>query len=152
MKECILNSAPKSCDHDPGLSKHLINVLIIFSLLLLIYATILQHLTSICNASNQILSHLFSKNMCHNRKYLKKYWPIANLRFIAKIIEKLVLSQFFFNTNSFKILNWFQSSYRPGHSTGTALLKNVNDPFKFINKGNMSLLALLGFYSAFDTF
>ena len=44
-----------------------------------------------------------------------------------------------------------QSSYRPGHSTETALLKVVNDLFLSLNKGNMSVLALLDFSSAFDT-
>ena len=43
------------------------------------------------------------------------------------------------------------SAYRPGHSTGTALLKVVNDLFLSPNKGNISVLALLVFSSAFDT-
>ena len=41
--------------------------------------------------------------------------------------------------------------YRPGHSTETALLKVVNDLFLSFNKGNISVLALLDFSSAFDT-
>ena len=44
-----------------------------------------------------------------------------------------------------------QSAYRPGHSTETALLKVVNDLFLSLNKGNISVLALLDFSSAFDT-
>ena len=40
---------------------------------------------------------------------------------------------------------------RPGHSTETALLKVVNDLFLSLNKGNISILALLDFSSAFDT-
>ena len=45
----------------------------------------------------------------------------------------------------------FFISYRIGHSTATALLKVVNDLFLSHNKGNMSVLALLDFSSAFDT-
>ena len=41
--------------------------------------------------------------------------------------------------------------YRPGHSTETTLLKVVDDLFLFLNKGNISVLALLDFSSAFDT-
>ena len=41
--------------------------------------------------------------------------------------------------------------HRPGHSTETALLKVVNDLFLSLNKGNISVLALLDFSSAFDT-
>ena len=44
-----------------------------------------------------------------------------------------------------------QSAYRPGHSTETALLKVVNDLFLSLNKGNISILALLDFSSTCDT-
>ena len=47
--------------------------------------------------------------------------------------------------------NTCQSACRPGHSTETALLKVVNDLFLSLNKGNISVLALLDFSSAFDT-
>ena len=44
-----------------------------------------------------------------------------------------------------------QSAYRPSHSTETALLKFVNDLFLSLNKGNISVLALIDFSSALDT-
>ena len=44
-----------------------------------------------------------------------------------------------------------QSAYRPGHSTETALLKVVCDLFLSLSKGNISVLALLEFSSAFNT-
>ena len=53
--------------------------------------------------------------------------------------------------NSHNLYNTCQSAYRPGHSTETALLKVVNDLFISLNKGNISVLALLDFSSAFDT-
>ena len=49
------------------------------------------------------------------------------------------------------IYNTFQSACHPGHSTETALLKVVNYLFLSLNKGNISVLALLDFSSAFDT-
>ena len=73
------------------------------------------------------------------------------LCFIAKILEKLVLSQVSSYLNSHNLYNTCQSAYRPGHSTETALLKVVNDLFLSLNKGNISVLALLDFSSAFDT-
>ena len=51
----------------------------------------------------------------------------------------------------FNLYNTFQSAYRPGHSTERALLKVVDALFLSHNKGNMSILALLDFSSAFDT-
>ena len=53
--------------------------------------------------------------------------------------------------NSYNLYNTCQSAYRPGHSTETALLKVVNDMFLSLNKGNISVLTLLDFSSAFDT-
>ena len=50
-----------------------------------------------------------------------------------------------------RFYNTCQSSYRPGHSTETALLKVVNDLFISLSKGNISVLALLDSSSAFDT-
>ena len=47
--------------------------------------------------------------------------------------------------------NTCQSEYRPGYSTETDLLKVVNDLFLSPNKGNISVLALLDFSSAFYT-
>ena len=48
------------------------------------------------------------------------------------------------------LYNTCQSGYRPGHSTETALLKVVNDLFLSLNKGNISVLALLDLSSAFE--
>ena len=82
---------------------------------------------------------------------LNKYRTVSNLCSIAKILEKLVLSQVSSYLNSHNHYNAFQSVYRPGHSTETALLKVVNDQFLSHNRGNISVLALLHFSSAFDT-
>ena len=76
---------------------------------------------------------------------------VSSLCFIAKILEKLVLSQVSSYLNSHNLCNTCQSAYRPSHSTETALLKVVNDLFLSLNKGNISVLALLDFSSAFDT-
>ena len=67
------------------------------------------------------------------------------------IMEKLVLSHVYSYLNSHNLYNTFQSAYRPGHSTETAILKVVNDLFLSSNKGKISVLALLDVSSAFDT-
>ena len=82
---------------------------------------------------------------------MNNYRPVSNLCFIAEILVKLVLSQVSSYLNSHNLYNTCQSAYRPGHSTETALLKVVNDLFLSLNKGNISVLALLDFSSAFDT-
>ena len=82
---------------------------------------------------------------------MNNYWPVSNLCFIAKILKKLVLSQVSSYLNSHNFLQYLSISIRPGHSTETAHLKVVNDLFLSLNKGNISVLALLDFSSAFDT-
>ena len=82
---------------------------------------------------------------------MDNYRPVSNLCFITKILEKHVLSQVSSYLNSHNLHNTFQSANRPCHSTETALQKVVDDLCLSLNKGNISVLALLDFSSAFDT-
>ena len=66
-------------------------------------------------------------------------------------MKKLVLSLVSSYLNSHNLYNTCQSAYHPGHSTEAALLKVANDLFLSLIKGNMSVLILLDFSSAFDT-
>ena len=70
---------------------------------------------------------------------------------MIKYWKKLVISQVSSYLNSRNLYNTCQSAYPPSHSTETALLKVVNDLFLSLNKGKISVLALLDFSSAFDT-
>ena len=91
------------------------------------------------------------KKRCLDHNDLNNYRPVSNLCFIAKILKKLVLSQVSSYLNSHNLYSTCQSAYRPGHITETALLKVVNDLFLSLDKGNISVLALLAFSSAFDS-
>ena len=151
MKECILNSAPKSCELDPIPSKLLIECLdsILTSLTDLFNSSLASGIFPQCFKS-ALVTHILKKR-CLDHNDLNNYRPVSNLCFIAKILEKLVLSQVSSYLNSHNLYNTCQSENRPGHSTETALLKVVNDLFLSLNKGNISVLALLDFSSAFDT-
>ena len=96
-------------------------------------------------------SHTDSQKMYLDHNDLNNYRAVSNPCFIAKIRENLVLSQASSYLNSHNLYNTCQSAYRPGHSTETALLKVANDQFLSLNNGNISVLALLDFSSAFDT-
>ena len=144
VKDCILNSAPKSCELDPIPSKLLIEYL----------DSILPSLTYLFNIFPQCfksaLVTIFLKKRCLDHNDLNNYRPVTNLCFIAKIQEKLVLSQVSSYLSSHKFYNTCQSAYRPGHSTESALLKVVFDLFLSLYKGNIYVLALLD-SSSFDT-
>ena len=148
VKECILNSVPKSCDLDPIPSKLLIECL----------DSILPSLTDLFNSSlsSGIFPHCFKsalvtpirKKRCLGHNDLNNYRPFSNPCFIANMLEILVLSKISSYLTSHNPCNSSQSAYRTGHTTVTALLKVVNDLFLSLNKGNMSIL--LAFTSAFD--
>ena len=151
LKECILISAPKSSELDPIPSKLLIECL----------DSILPSLTDLFNSSlaSGIFPQCFKsalvapilKKGCLDHSDLNNYRPVSNICFIAKILEKLVLSQVSSYLNSHNIYNTCQSAYRPGHGTETALMKVVNDLSLSLNKGNISVLALRDISSVFDT-
>ena len=154
VKECILYSAPKSCKLDPIHSKLLIECLnsILPSLIYLFNSSIASGIFPQCFKSALVTPILKKKCLDHND--LNNYGLtrlVSNLCFIAKILEKLVLSQVSSYLNSHNLNNTCQSAYRPGHSSEAALLKVVNDLFLSLNKGNISVLALLDFSSAFHT-
>ena len=102
-----------------------------------------------CFKSALVTPILKKRSLDHND--LNNNRPVSNLCFIVKILEKLVLSQDSAYLNSHNLYNTCQSAYRPGHSTETDLLKVINDLFLSLDKGNISVLALLDFSSAFDT-
>ena len=151
VKECILISAPKSCELGPIHSKLLIECLyyILTSLTVLFNSFPASGIFPQCFKSALVTPIL--KKRCLDHNDLNNYRPVSNLCFIAKILEFFILSQVSSYLNSHTLYNTCQSAYRPGHSTETALLKVVNDLFLSLNKGNISVLALLDFSSAFDT-
>ena len=91
--ECILNSAPKSCELDPILYKLLIECLdcILPSLTDLFYSSLASGIFQQCFKSAIVTPILNKRCLDHND--LNNYRPVSNLCFIAKILETLVLSQ-----------------------------------------------------------
>ena len=81
----------------------------------------------------------------------KNYRPVSNLEFIAKITEKVVAEQLWEHAEKTGLLEVFQSAYRSGHSTETALLRVQNDILLSMDKQNVVMLILLDLSAAFDT-
>ena len=83
--------------------------------------------------------------------YWKNLRPVSNLPFLSEILEKVVLHQFFAHLQENDLCNPFQSAYRTGHSTVTALLQVVNDLLIAMHEDNISVLLLLDLSAVFDT-
>ena len=82
---------------------------------------------------------------------LKNYRPVANLSFMSKIIEKAIATQIHDHLINNDIVDNFQSAYKAGHSSETALLRVYNDIVTTIGRGNGAMLVLLDLSAAFDT-
>ena len=117
VKECIRNSDPKSSELDPIPSKLLIQCLdyILPSLTNQFISSLASVIFPQCFKSALVIPILKKRFSDHND--LNNYGPVSNLCFIAKILEKLVLSTFSTFLNSHNIFYSCQSAYRPCHST-----------------------------------
>ncbi len=82
----------------------------------------------------------------------KNYRPVSNLTFLSKLIERVVAIQLVDHIlNNNNLMDKFQSAYREGRSTETALLRVQNDILMELDKGKVVMLVLLDLSAAFDT-
>ena len=82
---------------------------------------------------------------------LASYRPVSNLPFISKILEKIIALQLVYYLDANDLPPRYQSDYRRGHSTETALLKVLSDLITAVDSGQLALLFLLDMSPAFDT-
>ena len=76
---------------------------------------------------------------------------MSNLSFVSKIIEKVVSTRLEDHLRRNGLHEDFQSAYRSGHSTETALLCIHSDILNSLDKGEAAILVLLDLSAAFDT-
>jgi len=79
------------------------------------------------------------------------YRPISNLSTISKVLERLALAQLGPRLLSSTNFCPFQSGFRTGHSTETALLELLNDVFTAGDDRRFTVIIGLDISAAFDT-
>ena len=129
--------------------------------LVIFKSTSLPTLTSIFNLSLQSACMPGQLKKAMVRPKLKKesldfeeysnFWPISNLKFVSKIIERAVAVQGKNYITDNDLDESLQSAYKHLHSTETALLKVQNDTLCTIDGNKGVALLLLDMSSAFDT-
>jgi Reverse transcriptase (RNA-dependent DNA polymerase) len=82
---------------------------------------------------------------------LKDYRPISILPVLSKALENIMKDQIMLCCNERVLLNRFQSGFRPGNSTTTALLKITDVISIEMDRKFITILALLDFSKASDT-
>lgn len=79
-----------------------------------------------------------------------QFRPISILPFLSKVIESIVHKQVTEFLTDGDLLNPFQSGFRVGHSTTTALLKVTEDIRAAMEKSQVTVLVLIDFSNAFN--
>ena len=97
-----------------------------------------------------VLNPVIKKESLDHEIY-QNYRPISNLRFVSKATEKIVALRVTDHLEDNNLLETFQSAYKKGHSTETALTRINDDLFRAIDDNACVILVLLDLSAAFDT-
>jgi hypothetical protein len=126
-------------------------VLTIFRFLKLFINSILNHLTYIFNTS--ITSGILDFPRWYQlRRYLIHLSrPISILAALSKALEILMRDQMVCFLETVGALDVFQSGFRSGHSTVTALLNITDNVHGYLDRGLFVVLVLLDFTKAFGS-
>ena len=147
----IRTEPPKSCDLDPVPSKILKQVCEDISpLIATIDNTSLTSGVFSGNLKNALLRPLLKKATLEVT-VLKDFRPVSNLSYLSKLIERVACKQLTDFTAQSGNLEDYQSAYRQGHLTETALLKVKDDILAAIDNQEVMCLVLLDLSAAFDT-
>jgi hypothetical protein len=86
-----------------------------------------------------------------DRNTLKNYRPVSNIKFLSKVIERIVVNSITKHMRENSLGEPLQSAYRTAHSTETALLKVKDDIMTSLHHRQGVFLVLLDLSAAFDT-
>ena len=91
---------------------------------------------------------MFFTNSNH---HFNKYWPVSGLSFLSKLVEHIVAAQRRSHIDSNDVGYTFQSTYKAGHSTETALLCIQNEIHMSLSQGTPTALVVLDLSATSDT-
>ena len=125
------------------------------------YDTLLSVITNIVNLSfttatvptafkKEVVDPILEKDSLDHEVY-KNFRPISNLSFISKATEKVVAARLNHHLKNASLHVIYQSPYKKGHSTETALAQIHNDILHATDNGEYLILVLLDLSVAFET-
>jgi hypothetical protein len=86
-----------------------------------------------------------------NKRNLGNYRPISILPIISKVFEKQIFTQLYKHLNENCLISKFQSEFRPGHSTITALIQMCDNWYETMDNGKLTGVVFLDIRKAFDS-
>jgi len=81
---------------------------------------------------------------------MSDFWPVSNLSFMSKVVERAVASQLTEYLSANGLLPCLKSAYRKRHLTETAMLRVWSDILMTADVQQVTLLAMLDLSTAFD--
>ena len=150
-QKLIIGSPTKSCSLDPIPTFLLKECVLEFTpMLTKIINASLTSATVPSSFKRAVVTPLLKKATL-DRDELSSYRPVSNLSFASKLLEKVVAKRLQEHKQQNNLYEAFQSAYRSGHSTETAILRVQNDILRAIDNGEAVFLVLLDLSAAFDT-
>ena len=107
--------------------------------------------STVPDAFKQAVVRPVLKKVTLDEDALCSYRLISNLPFLSKLVEKVIARQLNIHLDMNTLRDPFQSAYRHGHSTETALLRVKNDIAATLDEKGKVVLVMLDLSSAFDT-
>ncbi|KAF7235294.1 Vomeronasal type-2 receptor 26 [Varanus komodoensis] len=99
----------------------------------------------------EVVVRLVLKKASLDPEMATNYRPVANIPFLGKVLERVVVGQLQALLDETDYLDPFQSGFRPGYSTESALVALYDDLCREKDRGSVFLLVLLDLSAAFDT-
>ena len=133
VTKVLLKSPKKSCILDPLPTWLLLKCK---SPILPILSNIINMSISLSHIPNTLKSAMILPLLksCNLSLIYKNYRPVSNLKFISKVLERIIAVQLQDHLLQNNILEPFQSAYRCGYSTETALVRVQNDILNAMDK------------------
>ncbi|KAF7251650.1 RNA-directed DNA polymerase from mobile element jockey [Varanus komodoensis] len=103
------------------------------------------------DVDKEVVVQLVLKKASLDSEMATNYRPVANILFLGKVLERVVVGQLQALLNETDYLDPFQSGFRPGYGTESALVALYDDLCREKDRGSASLLVLLDLSAAFDT-
>ena len=123
-----------------------------------VFSHLIAHLANLCFAEGCFPSCFKSalvtpllKKPDLDTSNLSNFRPISNLNNISKILERLFLTRIKKHITSSPNFSPYQSAYREGYSTETALVSTLDNIFSSVDNGKACLSVCLDLSAAFDT-
>ena len=126
VAKIIMGMASKSCESHPMPT----------TLLKEILPQVMKPITKIINSSLELDIFASQWKVALVKLLLKKmglalvapnYYPVSNLPFLSKVLERCVVNQFTTHCNANNLFPSYQSAYRRNYSCEMALIKITND-------------------------